>query len=165
MAITALSTRNKQRKLEDELRTSLIKYMIEELGFPSSSILKEKSLSSLSCLLPGPAQKLPLRRVDIAVTTPCKEQGLRLLLIVECKLDLFFESALSQIQGYNHHLLAPFVWIASEKRSCVLSWKQIEKQVGTNTGTQIFGEYVPFKKIPTYAHLVEFSGDLEGGSS
>ena len=150
MEITALSKQNKRKALEDELRSSLIKYMTEELGFPSSCILKEKSLTSLSCLLPHLQSKLPLRRVDIAITTPCSSQGLRLLMIVECKMDAQFESALAQVQGYNHHLSCPFVWIASEKRSCILSWKQNDEG----------GEYLPFERVPSYKNLISIFKSL-----
>lgn len=147
MATSQLSKQNNRKQSEEILRNLLIKHMIEELGFPSSSILKEKSLSSLKTLLPQSFSKLPLRRVDIAVTTPCSIHGLRLLLLVECKTDLYFLDALKQAQGYNHHLGSPFLWVVSEKRSEILFW---------NRGEDNLGSYIPFALVPSYMNLLEY---------
>jgi len=110
--------------------------MIKELGFEKNLISVEKELSSL----PDITKKTPKRRLDILCYTNTKE-GLKPLLMVECKAIKLDHKALEQVAGYNHFVGAYFMAIANEKEF-VLFWKNSS------------GKFEKIDFLPNYLQLV-----------
>jgi hypothetical protein len=87
---------------EEQVRQSLLRMMINDLGYPKSLIAVEKELG------------VNRRRFDI-VCYGCgihPDQELFPLLIIECKSLECSEAAREQAFGYNATLGAPFICIA-----------------------------------------------------
>jgi hypothetical protein len=116
---------------EEHVRQSLIRLLVEELGFPRQWIAVEKELSSLPHV--GEAVN---RRVDIL----CFASDGTPLLLIECKREKLDASAFQQLVGYNAIVKAPFVAVANgeEMRVAIL------KHHG----------YEPFPHAPTYTTLI-----------
>lgn len=81
--------------------------MIQELGYPKGLISVEKEVSSFSSFDPS-------RRIDILCFHPAG-QGLKPLLLIECKAETLSEQAEKQAFGYNEAIGAPFIALASAK--------------------------------------------------
>lgn len=94
---------------EEIIRSQFLEKMISQLGFPKGLIAVEKDLASLSR---HPVISDPHRRVDILSFAPTKE-GLRPLLLVECKAKEIEEAALAQVLGYNRVIGAPFICLTN----------------------------------------------------
>jgi len=109
---------------EEKIRQQFIAKMVGELGFPRSLLAIEKDLASLARLAPAID---PSRRIDILSFAPGKE-GLKPLLLVECKALKLDESALAQILGYNHSIGAPFICLTNGTLTQTY-WKEKEKMV------------------------------------
>ncbi|QZA59149.1 type I restriction enzyme HsdR N-terminal domain-containing protein [Candidatus Rhabdochlamydia porcellionis] len=96
---------------EEKIRQKLLKVLIEELFFPKECIVIEKALSELPHLQ---GKHVPKRRLDILCYFPMHDQLLPLLLI-ECKKSGGTKQALSQVNGYNYWVKAPFVAVANQE--------------------------------------------------
>lgn len=98
---------------EEYVRQRLLRYMIDDLGYPKGLIVVEKALDQLPHLQ-GKGQ-LPDRRVDILVYG--KEVGAALvpLLLIECKAVKLTARVINQVTGYNHYLGARFVAIVNDE--------------------------------------------------
>lgn len=86
--------------------------MIYALGFPKELIVVEKELKELPHLS---ANDLPQRRIDILCYGKeiHPEYPLYPLLLIECKKDALDEKAAQQLIGYNAHVRAYFIALAS----------------------------------------------------
>lgn len=80
---------------EESVRQKLIEKMVSDLGYPKGLLAVEKDLET------G-------RRFDLLCYAKAKE-GLRPLLLVECKADKIDDSAARQAWGYNSLIGAPFL--------------------------------------------------------
>ena len=95
---------------EEKVRQALLHRMIGELGFPRGLLAVEKPISAL---VPVTGLADPNRRIDILCFMP-KSDGLSPLLLVECKADgSISRRAEEQVLGYNLHIRAPFVALAT----------------------------------------------------
>lgn len=93
---------------EERVRQELISHLIGPAGWPPSLLAVEVSLQSLV----DPASRpLPRRRIDIVCYYPTQE-GLKPLLLVECKAAKPRVAALRQVNGYNRFLQAPAIALA-----------------------------------------------------
>jgi hypothetical protein len=101
---------------EEEVRQRLIKLMVEQLGYPISLLVVEKSLKQMPHLSRG-ERKLPERRADLLCYAPGihKEHALYPLLLIECKAVKLTSKVISQVLGYNIYLQACFVAIANQE--------------------------------------------------
>ena len=101
---------------EEAIRQNLIRFMVEQRGYPLKLIAVEKELSTLTPHLAShPFKKnpvkMPKRRVDIVVFS---RETLRALLLIECKSIPLTEQFAQQVIGYNSFIGAPFVALANE---------------------------------------------------
>ncbi len=87
---------------EEEVRQSLLSYLLENLGYPKELMAVECELSSL----PLAKGKFPKRRVDVVCFRKEKEK-LFPLLLVECKKGDIEEKDWQQLVGYNYFVQAP----------------------------------------------------------
>jgi hypothetical protein len=100
---------------EEAVRQKLIAQMVEQLGYPISLLVVEKSLKQMPHLSPGQRQ-VPDRRADLI----CYAQGIHPqhqlypLLLVECKAVKLTPKVINQVLGYNVYLQAYFVAIANQ---------------------------------------------------
>lgn len=118
---------------EEAVRQTLLRRMIDELGFPKGLIAVEKDLSSRSI---SPTR----RRFDVLCYWVDREK-LAPLLLVECKAHELNQQTEQQAIGYNRTIQAPFLCLASPSETKTL-WVvagQLQK--------------VPF--LPSYNQLVE----------
>lgn len=114
--------------------------MIEELGYPKGLLAVEKRIVSLSGVDPE-------RRIDI-VCFVSASQGLRPILLIECKAETLDEQAEMQAFGYNASIGAPFIALASAE-GVKTFWKEKERIVS-----------VPF--LPSFHELVKHLDDAAG---
>jgi len=100
---------------EEDVRQRLIQSMMQQLGYPPSSIVLEKGLRQLPHLTLQP-QRLPDRRADIICFAkgihPC--HALYPLLLIECKAVKLSDRVINQVTGYNHFLQAYFIAVANQ---------------------------------------------------
>ena len=115
-------------KPEEIVRQGFLQKMIGELGFPKSLISVEKQLSS--------AKKD--RRFDILVQVPGGD-GLKALVLVECKAKEINKGAFEQALGYNRTIKAPFLCLTNGKETKTF-WLEKGKMVS-----------VPF--LPSFSEL------------
>jgi hypothetical protein len=100
---------------EEQVRQSLLSYMIQQLQFPPQLLAVEKALDQMPHLAVKP--NLPTRRADIL----CFGQGIHPLnpihplLLIECKAVPLSDEVVRQTTGYNHYLQAYFVCMANQK--------------------------------------------------
>jgi hypothetical protein len=92
---------------EELVRQRTIHLLVDQLGYPLSSIVVEKSLRQMPHLALSPL-KLPLRRADIL----CFRRNDPLLLI-ECKAVPIHSKMIRQLIGYNFYLKAPYIAIVN----------------------------------------------------
>lgn len=99
---------------EEKVRQSLIREMIDNLGYPQNSIAIEKSLDQLPHLLSK--SSLPKRRADLIVFAKDlhAKHPFYPLLLVECKAVPITDRTLRQIAGYNHFVGAHFIAIVNQ---------------------------------------------------
>jgi hypothetical protein len=95
---------------EEIVRQTLLKNMVDKLGYPSSLLNVEGSLERLVF---GQATAAK-RRVDI-VSYIKADEGLLPLLLIECKAKLKKNKALLQVSSYNHFLKAAFFALADNQ--------------------------------------------------
>lgn len=89
---------------EEEVRQALLRYMIDQAGYPPQLISVEVSLSSFL------SQAVPDRRADVLVFAP---SSLKPLMLIECKATPLNAVALRQVLGYNHFVKAPWVVLSN----------------------------------------------------
>ena len=127
---------------EEVVRQKLIYQMINQLGYPASNLVLEKSLKQI----PHIAQqgvKLPLRRADIL----CFSSGIHPvydlypLLLIECKAVKLTSKVISQVAGYNHYLQAYYICVANQDEIRT-GWYDAAKQ-----------EYTFVDRLPSYLEL------------
>ena len=96
------------------VRQSLIHQMIHQLGYPSGYIVLEKNLRQMPHLIHR-EQKLPTRRTDLVVFSNNIHSNFPLypLLLIECKVNSSIPRAFEQALGYNCHLGAYYVAVAT----------------------------------------------------
>lgn len=114
---------------EELVRQRCLQRLIQQLGFPRSLLVVEKSLSELSRLMHA---DVPSRRVDILAMASRVHPDYPLfpLLMIECKTGTFGQEAVEQVMGYNFFVRAPFVavvneteekvWVSEKERYCLL---------------------------------------------
>ena len=107
--------------------------MVQQLGYPKSLIAVEKGMAAFG--LPDTS-----RRIDILCFMPGKE-GLKPLLLIECKVEDPNQAAAEQLFGYNKTVEAPFIALAS-KEGVKLMWREQGKIVS-----------IPF--LPSFTDLVD----------
>lgn len=121
---------------EEQVRQRVLRQMIHGLGYPRSLIAIEKDVAALACV---PDWANPQRRIDIVCFTPDLD-GLRPLLLVECKFEICKQKASNQMFGYNRLIGAPFLALADAK-GIETFWFEKENLAS-----------VPF--LPSYTQLV-----------
>ncbi|MEI6242937.1 MAG: type I restriction enzyme HsdR N-terminal domain-containing protein [Chlamydiota bacterium] len=96
------------------MRQSLLRVMIEELGYPKSLIGVEKDLFLLPHLQDKKKERVK-RRADILCFAKDLHPTYPIypLLLIECKAFSFTEEVIRQVLGYNHFVQAYFVAIAN----------------------------------------------------
>ena len=94
---------------EEVVRQNLIAQMIGQLGYAKGLLAVEKKLSAIASIH---ADADPERRIDLLCFLPKKEHFAPLLL-VECKAMEIDSGAENQLFGYNRHIRAPFLALAS----------------------------------------------------
>lgn len=119
---------------EEEIRQYLLKYLIDELGYPAEAIAVELALKELPHLCCKDNSELPYRRIDIL----CFGKNLTPLLLIECKAVPLNDGMLAQMMGYNHYVEARYVAIANGKEVWT-AWYDEEKQ-----------NYQLFQGLPAY---------------
>ena len=118
---------------EECIRSRLLHYMTDTLGYPKHLLVVEKQLSQL----PG-LEKAPDRRLDII----CFSKGAKgPLLLIECKADGVGQAAKEQLLGYNHYVQAPYVALAGKD------------EIKTGYFDAELGEYVFVSGLPKYEEL------------
>lgn len=93
---------------EEEVRQSFITYLLDEKKMPEGWLAIEVALSSF---VHSPI-KPPQRRIDLLLFDG-SGQGLRPLLLVECKAVALNRSAERQLLSYNVFLKAPYVCLVN----------------------------------------------------
>ena len=115
---------------EERVRASFLNFLFRR-GFPKEFILVETPISGL----PHLKDKILInRRVDIL----CYDKTFQPLLLVECKKKFNIDD-LSQVLGYNHTILAPFIALVSEE----------SVELRSKMGAPIF-----FKEFPSFSSLL-----------
>lgn len=111
---------------EEKIRQDLIHFMINELGYPRSTIALEKNLNQLPHLQTTP---LPNRRVDLIVLAKNIHPSYPLypLLLVECKAVPLTPKALRQIFGY-HQFVKSFFLAAVNQTDAYIGWYDTHNQ-------------------------------------
>lgn len=133
---------------EENVRQQWIKTLVEELGFPLSSLTVEKSLRHMPHLA-HQTSKLPSRRADIIAFAPDIHPGYSLypLLLIECKALKITQKMVRQVVGYNYYLQAPYIALVNQNE-CLFGWKD-------QTSSP---EYAFSNKIPSYSQLMNRFG-------
>ena len=101
---------------EEIVRQRVLKYLIDELRFPLSSIVVEKGLRQMPHLsLTG--QKIPRRRADILCFSKeiHPDYELHPLLLIECKAIKLTSRMINQVIGYNYYLKARFLALVNDE--------------------------------------------------
>ncbi len=93
---------------EERVRQQLLDYLMGPFGCPKSLIGVEVSVHRL---VPHRSHSLPRRRLDI-VCFSCHRGTMTPLLIIECKAVPPGPEALSQLNGYNFFVRAPYLALA-----------------------------------------------------
>jgi hypothetical protein len=112
---------------EEKIRQKWILAMIGPLGYPRGLLSVEKEVTGLK------------RRLDILCYTP-GDEGLKPLLIVECKAEIQGILPEKQVLGYNFSCGAPFLCVIQGTEAKTF-WKEGDKLSS-----------VPF--LPPYAQLI-----------
>lgn len=128
---------------EEIVRQRLIRRLVESLGFPQEYISVEIELGAMPHLK-SRGGLFPDRRSDIVCFAKGihQEHSLYPLLLIECKDRSHGEQAKEQVIGYNHHVGAYFVAVAS--------------QAGEEFGyyDQALGRHHFISHIPSYEQLL-----------
>lgn len=95
---------------EEVVRQTWIHRMVEELDYPKELLAVEKELKALPHL--ESEVSLPLRRIDL-LSFMKSADGIKPLLLVECKESELTQEAMDQAISYNHYVKAPFVAIVN----------------------------------------------------
>lgn len=131
---------------EEKIRVQLLNYLISQKGFPPAFLAVEQELGELAHLRKFP--NLPvLRRADIVCFTQCKEEGMKPLLLVECKAEALNKAADAQIFGYNQFVKAPFLALVGPY--------EVRLHAAVENIT-----LPPFEGFPTYQQLKDSIKDL-----
>ena len=132
-----------QSNLEEKVRQQLVDYLCNDLGFPKSLVVTEKSLSQLPHL--KGSLGLPKRRIDIVCFAKDIHPKYELypLLLIECKGKVSLnEKVKRQLLGYNHYVQAYYVAMANEQ-DIHTGWYDSECK-----------EYCFVPYLPTYLQLI-----------
>ena len=95
---------------EEVVRQTWIQRMIKELHYPRELLAVEKELNALPHL--AHEASLPLRRIDL-LSFMKSADGIKPLLLIECKESELTQEAMDQVISYNHYVKAPFVAIVN----------------------------------------------------
>lgn len=104
---------------EEEVRQSFISYLLDEKKMPEGWLAIEVSLSSFV----APPLKPPNRRIDLLLFDG-SGNGLRPLMLVECKAVPLNGAAERQLLSYNLFVKAPFVCLVNQKERRFGSFNQ-----------------------------------------
>lgn len=126
---------------EEQVRQRLLRYMIDELGYPASLVTVEQPLRSLPHLSVPDSRRVPDRRADILCFAKTGGNLLSPLLLIECKAVKFSSSVINQVVGYNHFVKAPFITLANQE------------EIRTGWYDKAKGEYSFVDYIPPYNAL------------
>lgn len=126
---------------EEYVRQHLLKRMIEQLGYPIGLITVEKALRQLPHLSVKDRRMVPDRRADVLCFTPSAAEGLRPLLLIECKSVSLTEKVMSQLIGYNHFVKASFIAMANQEEVCMGWFDPIQQK------------YLYINRLPAYQEL------------
>lgn len=130
---------------EELVRQNLITYMIQDLGYPSHSLVLEQGLRGLPHLSLSNQQKIPVRRADIICFAKDihPDYALYPLLLIECKAVKLTAKVINQVAGYNHYLKARYIAIAN----------QTEIQTGWYDPSE--KKYLFVNHLPSYSELLQ----------
>ena len=97
---------------EEHVRQSVLREMVQILGYPKTLIAVEKELKELPHLT---YLALPQRRIDILCYGKEIHPAYPLypLLLIECKAKAIDAEAKEQLMGYNNHVGAYFIALAA----------------------------------------------------
>ncbi len=98
---------------EEVVRQTWIQRMVEELHYPKELLAVEKELKALPHL--EHEVSLPLRRIDL-LSFMKSADGIKPLLLIECKESELTHEAMDQAISYNHYVKAPFVAIVNSSQ-------------------------------------------------
>lgn len=128
---------------EEKVRQKLLTAMVQELGYPITSLAVEKGLAQLPHLSFG-GEKVPERRADILCFAKDihPAHALYPLLLIECKAVKLTQKAFQQAVGYNYYLQAYFIALANES----------EIHIGWHDPKE--GKYQFSKGLPSYPQLL-----------
>lgn len=112
---------------EEQVRQTLIRCMIDQLGYPPAFMAVEKKLNDLPYLVGMP---LPDRRADIICFGKDihPHHSLYPLLLIECKAVVLTRRVILQVMGYNHYIKAFFIAVANQKEIKVGWFDQGKKE-------------------------------------
>lgn len=125
---------------EECVRQKVLHHLREELGYPSSLLVVEKSLQQLPHLIQK--EGLPERRLDIL----CYGKGIHPLydlyplLMIECKASTLNENAMQQVIGYNHYVQSYFLAVASPTEVKTGWWDREQQQYIFHEGLYSYEE-------------------------
>lgn len=115
MGYCNLNKKNLSTRPEEIVRQKALIFLKDSLQFPKDLIIVEKMLSDLNTSgLPCPVN----RRVDILCYTPSLN-GLKPLLLIECKAVSLTVCHQDQLEGYNQWIQAPFVALISHQNALI----------------------------------------------
>lgn len=111
---------------EEKIRQNLIHFMVNDLGYPPSTLALEKNLNQLPHLQTTP---LPNRRADLIVLAKNihPDYPLYPLLLVECKATPLTPKSLRQIFGY-HQFVKSFFLAAVNQTDAYTGWYDAQVQ-------------------------------------
>lgn len=114
---------------EEMIRQFLIRHMVENLHYPQSHFIIEKSLHQFPHLNPANLHAMPSRRVDVILLAKDLHPNYPLypLLLIECKAVPITAKTMRQVLGYNHYLRAYFVAVSNQTET-QLAWINPQEQ-------------------------------------
>lgn len=121
---------------EERVRQKWILAMIGPLGYPKGLLAVEKDVRAVSL---KKISKDPNRRIDILCYTPCPE-GLKPLLLIECKAFDQKNAAEAQVLGYDFYVGAPFFCVIYGDKASTF-WKES-------------GSFASVPFLPSYSQLI-----------
>ena len=126
---------------EERVRQGLIRWMIEELGYPKELLVVEKALDQLPHLETY-GEKIPDRRVDLLCFASGihPDHSLYPLLMIECKAVPLTEAVKRQVIGYNRYVQAPFVAIVNQFEMQTGFWTEADQKYQFTAGLPTYND-------------------------
>jgi len=123
---------------EEIVRQTLLRQMIDRLGYPKELIAVEKDLKEMPHLKNSSP---PKRRIDLVCFAKglSKEHPLYPLILIECKDTPLDRKAIEQVIGYHYFVDSPFIAVANAE----------EVWVGCKA------KYIFQRTLPSYADLLK----------